>query len=610
MSGTGSSRLSLARATKGQASSGEDAVSIRRGPQPGPDELPRQVRERQQAEGALRHRLEFEKTVACISSRFVGASDIDSAIDDSLADVGRLTRADRAYVFLLRERGTTEDSVAVLMDNTHEWCAKGVTPQIGSLQSIRCDTVPWWMSALRRDDVIHIPDVSALPVEAAVEKRGFQRQDIKSLVALPLHVAGELVGFIGLDNVKAPGQWSQDHLELLRIVAGILSNAVARQRADQALQESERRYRAFSHLTSDYVFRVTPSARGCLGHPSGDLMLRWVSGDFELGTGYAVAELEHESTWHKVFHPEDFASAYALIRAAFAGEPGERVCRIVKRSGEVRWAHFVCRPEWAPDGEHVIGVLGAAQDIHERKQAEERLLQYQEQLRALASQLSLAEERERRRIARDLHDGIGQNLALAQIKLDTVRAHQAAGAARKQLDEIRAIIDRATREARSLTYDLSPPALYELGFERAAQDLCQRFGQEHGLGVTFRDDGQPKPLSEHVRVILFRALRETLINVVKHAEASKVDVSVVAHNDDMRVDVRDDGVGFDTGAEDAGGALTAPGSRAVSGFGLFSIHERLQHLGGRLDLESSPGAGTRVTLVAPLSAGEDGARMP
>ncbi|MFQ5811303.1 MAG: sensor histidine kinase, partial [Armatimonadota bacterium] len=230
--------------------------------------------------------------------------------------------------------------------------------------------------------------------------------------------------------------------------------------------------------------------------------------------------------------------------------------------------------------------------------AEERLLEYQEQLRALASELSLAEARERRRIAGELHDGIGQSLALAQIKLDALRADKRAGVFAEQIAETRNIIDEAVADVRALTFDLTPPALYELGFVAAARSLCERLENEHGLVIGFSDDGRAKLVSEDVRVILFRALRETLINVIKHAGASHVEVSVARDNEHMHVDVADDGVGFD--------ATQLASDGGVSGrFGLFNVQERLEHVGGRLQVESAPGHGTHVTLVAPLDGSEE-----
>jgi signal transduction histidine kinase len=149
-----------------------------------------------------------------------------------------------------------------------------------------------------------------------------------------------------------------------------------------------------------------------------------------------------------------------------------------------------------------------------------------------------------------------------------------------------------------LTFELSPPVLYELGFEAAMEWLVRQMREQHGLSTEFRGDGQTKPLEDNVRVLLFQAVRELLVNVAKHAQARNVTVSTQMAGDEIRVDVEDDGVGFD---------VSQAGSHdyKTGGFGLFSIRERLGHIGGYLNVESKPGVGTRITLVAPIGHKEE-----
>ncbi len=191
-------------------------------------QLQQEIAERRRAEQALQHRLQLEKTVSTISARFVGVSDIDEAIDASLADMGRLSGASRAYLFLFRDH-------AAVMDNTHEWCAEGVSPQIDNLQDLPTAMFPWWMSKLQAGEIIHIADVSKMPPEAEAEKRILESQDIKSLLVLPVYVKGELAGFTGFDNVTGTGEWSRDDLTLLQLFCGILGSALERKQAETAL---------------------------------------------------------------------------------------------------------------------------------------------------------------------------------------------------------------------------------------------------------------------------------------------------------------------------------------------------------------------------------------
>jgi len=145
-----------------------------------------------------------------------------------------------------------------------------------------------------------------------------------------------------------------------------------------------------------------------------------------------------------------------------------------------------------------------------------------------------------------------------------------------------------------LTFDLSSPILYELGFEAAvAVWLTEEVEEKHNIATEFEKDKQVKPLDDDVRVLLFRDVRELLINVVKHAQAKKVKVSVRKAGNQIHVCVEDDGWGFDP-------AKIRATAVKKGGFGLFSIRQRLEELGGELEIESAPGQGTRATLIAPL----------
>ena len=230
----------------------------------------------------------------------------------------------------------------------------------------------------------------------------------------------------------------------------------------------------------------------------------------------------------------------------------------------------------------------------EHKRSEQEIIAYQEQLRSLASEIYFVEERERHQIATALHDQVGQTLAMACVKLGGLR-HEAP-ALSGQIDEIREMITEAIRYSRALTFELGPPILYELGLEAAVCSLAEHYQKEHGIRIDCLVDRQPKPLSDDMRILLFRGVRELLVNVIKHARAKKITITCRREGTDIRVVVEDDGAGFDSAA---GGGLTAKSQ----GIGLFSIRERLKYLGGSIAIASNPGRGTRVALTAPLAVG-------
>jgi signal transduction histidine kinase len=166
-------------------------------------------------------------------------------------------------------------------------------------------------------------------------------------------------------------------------------------------------------------------------------------------------------------------------------------------------------------------------------------------------------------------------------------------------DEILKFVDETIQSTRTLISELGSPILYELGFVPAVEWLTEQVHNQHGIAVGFEDDGQPKPLSEEVRVLLFQASRELLVNIVKHSHARSAKVSIRRHGDEVCVDVTDDGVGFNS--TEIGSSMDTTGR-----FGLFSIRVRLEPLGGYMGVHSAPSHGTRISLVAPLECAKEG----
>jgi len=179
--------------------------------------------------------------------------------------------------------------------------------------------------------------------------------------------------------------------------------------------------------------------------------------------------------------------------------------------------------------------------------------------------------------------------------LDTLHASLPSGGdLARTLEQVTNLLDEAVQQTRTLVFDLSSPVLYELGFETAVADwLDEQIKEKHGIKTEFEDDGQPKPIDNDIRVLLFRDVRELLINVVKHAHAAKVKVSIGKSGSQIEVSVEDDGWGFDPKE------ITATGTKK-GGFGLFSIRERLEQLGGHIEIKSAPGCGCKITMMAPL----------
>ncbi len=191
------------------------------------------VTEQANADRALQQRLRLETSIARIAAALTSPGELD--LDGVLGELGRAVSVHRTYIMHFRADGVTSD-------NTHEWCAEGVHPEIDNLQGIDTSPLTWWWSAMGKGDPVVINDISALPPEAAIEQEFLGAQGIQSLLALPM-ISREhgLIGFVGYDDVRRPRVWNDDDLRALRVVSDLLAAELDRRRAAEALRASEER---------------------------------------------------------------------------------------------------------------------------------------------------------------------------------------------------------------------------------------------------------------------------------------------------------------------------------------------------------------------------------
>ena len=385
-----------------------------------------------------------------------------------------------------------------------------------------------------------------------------------------------------------------------------MADVTERKRAEEELRRSEGLYRAIGESIDYGVWVCAPDGRNTYASES---FLKLVG---------LTQEQCSDFGWGAVLHPEDADRTIAAwkecvrtrgnwdIEHRFRGMDGQwhdilaRGVPVKDEKGEVLcWAGINLDISRLKRAEAALRSLNAELDqrVRERTadlaQAVQILAQQATQLRTLTTELTLAEQRERRRLADVLHDALQQLLVATRLRAHML-GRTADPAVQQGAQEIDALIAEAIGQTRSLSGELSPPALQSGRLLPALEWLVRWVGEKHHLAVHLTPPPVPLPrIPEVAAVLLYQAIRECLLNTVKYAQVREATVTVVAAEPTLTVTVADAGVGFDpTRLRAAGGT--------EGGFGLLGIRERLEGIGGRLELESTPGSGSRVTLVAPL----------
>ena len=248
----------------------------------------------------------------------------------------------------------------------------------------------------------------------------------------------------------------------------------------------------------------------------------------------------------------------------------------------------------APDGS-VIGYQGIIFDVTERRRMEKQMHDYQRRLRSLTRELSQSAERERARIAAGIHDGVLQLVVAGQLKLKELQGK--IETEDPLVAHLRVLFDQMANDLRTMTFDLSPPVLRKLGLVPGLEWLGSQIEGRYGLAVNLATEGKCEILDTDLRALAFRCIRELLLNVATHAGTDRAKVSLRREETHLQVTVIDEGRGF------VGGQLGSFDGEPH--FGLFSIRERLTLAGGRLDIESAPGKGTRCLLEIPFTPSEE-----
>ncbi len=363
---------------------------------------------------------------------------------------------------------------------------------------------------------------------------------------------------------------------------GICTDITARKQAEHLLLESEQTYKALFENSNAVKLLIDPSTGKIVD--ANQAAARYYGYRGEKLKGMDIREIN-------IMGPEEVAHAMARARKL---QDNHFIFRHRLADGRVRDVEVYSNPIEIRGRDLLFSII---HDITDRRRAERALLDHERQLQRMASELALVEERQRQALAAALHDRIGQSLAALKVRAGLLREAAGQEEITERADRMIQDLDNLMQEAWNLTFDICPPVLYEVGLDAALEGLVEEFGQTHRIQAEFYADGRDRCIANDIRGMLYQMARELLQNTAKHAGADCVKLSIRLDRQALRITVEDDGRGF----EDP--AVTSPTKQKTGGFGLFSIRERLGHMGGRMEVRrGSEGAGACVTIVLPLKA--------
>ena len=655
----------------------------------------RDIVERKRNESSLKRQARFNEIMTRILTRFTTCrlAEVNFRVLAALQETAEFLGVDHAHVIIFSPDRT-------MWTATHEWCGSNVRRQTENYRNVPFGSVPWSESRLLAGEDIRINTAEDYPPEAVVER---QLEDMKagmqSLLMVPIFgAAGVIAGTVGFDSHARQITWSDDDVAYCKMVGDAIATVLERKRAEEALRNSEekfskafeaspamitiirvkdRRYvevnRAFEQhtgllrtqllgrsiaevgrgpelgslnqafekvLEQGSVRNLEARLRTRNGHELTVLLsaeviefdgqtcvltlaediserklaedalreseerframadsapiMMWMAGpdkgctDFNRGwlefTGRTLQQ-ECGEGWAAGVHPADLRRCMDIYQAAFdLRQPFAMEYRLRRHDGEYRWVTDTGTPRFLHDGSFV-GYIGCCLDVDAQKRAE---MEHTD----LSRRLMTAQEAERTRIARELHDGIGQSLALLGIQMQ--RASQPAvvrlGKKNLGIQELCGKLKDIGNQVSRLSHQLHSSELEFLGLAVAVKSLCREFSEQYHFKVECTCHDIPADLDNEIALSFLRIVQEALHNVAKHSQASTVRVDMSGAGNELTLAIADDGVGFEMNQV-----------RKSAGLGMVSMRERMHLIGGDFTISSQPGGGTKILAKVSLA---------
>jgi PAS domain S-box-containing protein len=449
-------------------------------------------------------------------------------------------------------------------------CIGGAYPHWEEDFLVAGDMVARVLSGERVQD---IPVVHSTNLQVRVDSRALRRWKIPE-AALPPG---------GVILYKAPTVWERGRKYFLAgigviavqalLLIGLLWQRARTHKTQAILRESENRFRVMADTTPSLVWMCDEKGK-----------VTYLNEQLRTFTGFAGASCS--DAWTAWVHPDDMNNVrYSLSKGLQGHKPFSKEYRLRRHDGVYRWVFDVAAPRVDGDG-LFAGYISSAVDVTDQKLAREAL-------EKISGQLIDAQEKERSRLARELHDDICQRLAMLSLKIERVTTGWGGGplSVPDQLEQIWQQCSKLTGDVQALSHELHPSILENLGLTIAVRSYCREVSEQNGVVVEFFDGKLPDSIPREVSLSLFRVVQEALRNAVKYSGQRCFEVRLQERAAQLELEVTDQGFGFDVTKAKNGGGL-----------GLVSMAERIHQVNGTFNIDSQPNVGTRIRVHVPLSA--------
>jgi PAS domain S-box-containing protein len=528
-----------------------------------------QIKRKNVAQRMLERRFAIERVAAECAERLAHCpgQEVDHEIQKALESVLEAEKVDRGIWVTVDEDGELAgERFLALRDKSEK-----------DVRICERKEVPWIMGQVRLGKAVSISSLEQLPDGAALDRASLEAKGIQSMVVVPSGLDTEGRGALVLLS-KTPGRkWPNPLVARLGMIGSLFGNAVRRRRAEQQLREKQE--------WLQLALEASMTALWELDVQTG--RVRWSQRQSTL-LGREPVELEASYQKFLELIPEEdredlYRRALALLTNREGNDEIVTEWRFHEPGGAIRWLLFrgqVFRDEKGKP----LRLRGVNVDITDLKQAKMELMQ-------LTERLIRAQEDERQRLARDLHDDIGQRLSLLIIGLDRLK-HDLSVEQRTEREQVAGALEEASELAtdiHGLSHQLHSSKLQHLGLKSALRELCLQMSRQQGIEVELFTGSVPWVVTEERALCLYRVAQEALKNAAKHSGSPRIDVELEVHHGLLQMRVRDYGQGFDTNNYEAG-------------LGLASMRERMRMVGGTLAIRSTLGQGTEIVTLVEMSA--------